>query len=124
MLGLAAVPSTLQFIGMIYLPESPRWLGKMDWPAASKQVMKRIYKPEYLEEANMELMLEIENLKIETKMTERERLRSLFKTYGRCLVIGCTLQAIQQLVGINTAMYYGPDIIKKSGIRIEGLEAD
>ena len=93
-MGCAAIPSTLQFIGMIYLPESPRWLGKMDQPVEAKKVMKRIYKPEYFEEANMELRIEIDNLKIETKMSERERMRSLFKTYGRCLVIGCTLQAI------------------------------
>ena len=59
----------------------------------------------------MELMEEIEKLKVETKMSEMERIRSLFKTYGKCLVVGCTLQAIQQFVGINTAMYYGPDII-------------
>jgi len=95
MLGLAGVPSILQFLGMIYLPESPRWLGKMNEFAETKDVMKRIYKLEFLEEANDELRMEIDNLKIETKMSEQERMRSLFKTYGRCLVIGCGLQAIQ-----------------------------
>jgi hypothetical protein len=29
MLGLAAIPSTLQFIFIFFMPESPRWLGKV-----------------------------------------------------------------------------------------------
>ena len=62
MLGCAAIPAILQFIGMLYLPESPRWLGKVDRPSEAKQVLKRVYKLEYLEEADMELIEEVEKL--------------------------------------------------------------
>ena len=78
--------------------------------------MKLIYKPEYLEAANRTLTNEVESLREETKLPECERLKSLFTTYSRCLVIGCGIQAFQQLIGINTAMYYGPDIMQKAGI--------
>lgn len=49
MLGLAGVPSTLQFIGMLFLPESPRWLGKTGDTDRSRGIMHRIYKSEHLE---------------------------------------------------------------------------
>ena len=49
MLGLAGVPSTIQFVGMLFLPESPRWLAKGGRPYSS--VMHRIYKAESLEGA-------------------------------------------------------------------------
>ena len=45
MLGLSAGPSVLQFIGMIFLPESPRWLGKVGAVEKSRGVMHYIYKP-------------------------------------------------------------------------------
>lgn len=45
MLGLAGIPSALQFIGMFFLPESPRWLGKTGDMVKSRGVMHRIYKP-------------------------------------------------------------------------------
>jgi Sugar (and other) transporter len=45
MLGLSAVPSVLQFFGMIFLPESPRWLGKIGQEDKSRGVMHYIYKP-------------------------------------------------------------------------------
>ena len=55
-------------------------------------------------------------------MTECERYGQLFTIYKRCLLIGCTLQLFQQFVGINTIMYYGPQIIIDTGITVDGIE--
>ena len=111
MLGLGGVPSALQFLGMLCLPESPRWLGKMGKTEEQRSVMQQIYKPEHVARAKVQLQEEIEKLRVETRMSQMERLKSLFTTYGKCLFIGCTLQGLQQFIGINTAMYYGPDIM-------------
>ena len=47
MLGIAGIPSIIQFIGMFFLPESPRWLGKKGRDEEQQKVIKMIYKPEY-----------------------------------------------------------------------------
>lgn len=39
----------------------------------------------------------------------------------RALLVGCVLQAINQLCGINTIMYYSATIIKMSGVEDESL---
>lgn len=33
-------------------------------------------------------------------------------------MVGSSLHLIQQLVGINTALYYGPTIIKETGLKL------
>jgi len=45
MLGLAGVPSLVQMIGMFFMPESPRWLGKVGRIEDQRKVMTLIYKP-------------------------------------------------------------------------------
>lgn len=93
MLGLAGVPSMVQFIGMIFMPESPRWLGKVGRDDDQLKVMKLIYKKQYLDSANQHLTQEVNALKEETKLSEMERLKTLCTTYSRCLLIGCGIQA-------------------------------
>lgn len=58
------------------------------------------------------------------EMSECARYAELFTTYRKCLFIGCSLQFFQQFVGINTVMYYGPEIIIESGITIDGEEKE
>lgn len=42
MLGLAAGPALIQFIGFLYLPESPRWLVAHDRLSDAKQILSKI----------------------------------------------------------------------------------
>ena len=42
MLGLAAVPAILQFIGFLFLPESPRWLVEHGRVGEAKTVLARL----------------------------------------------------------------------------------
>jgi hypothetical protein len=48
MLGLAAVPSTLQMIAIIFMPESPRWLSKVNLHEEAYKALSIIYKTEFL----------------------------------------------------------------------------
>ncbi|VDK40192.1 unnamed protein product [Gongylonema pulchrum] len=43
MLGFAVVPSVIQLIGFIFLPESPRYLYSVGKHKDAKEVLKRIY---------------------------------------------------------------------------------
>lgn len=45
MLGIAGVPSVIQFFGFFWLPESPRWLvekGRIDEARKSLQTIRKV----------------------------------------------------------------------------------
>ena len=44
MLGLAGIPSIIQFIGFLWLPESPRWLVEKDRVEDARKVLIYIRK--------------------------------------------------------------------------------
>ena len=46
MLGIAAVPAILQFIGMLFMPETPVYLYKTGKTEEGDQVLRCLYKPE------------------------------------------------------------------------------
>ncbi|KAH7729006.1 CBN-HMIT-1.1 protein [Aphelenchoides avenae] len=122
MFGLAAVPAIIQLVGFFFLPESPRWLYARRSEQASRKVLTKIYNDDQawvdFEVSEIADMYQQDKLERETHVSEFTITRVLRTSHVRkALLIGCSLQAFQQLSGINTIMYYTGTIIKSTGIR-------
>lgn len=113
MLGLAAVPAIILFLGVLRLPESPRFLirhGKID---AARRVLSYIRDDasKIDEEVN-----EIESTaKAEETAMEHSSWSMLFSSKYRYLVTaGVGVAAFQQFQGANAIFYYIPLIVEKA----------
>ncbi|KAL0331867.1 UNVERIFIED_CONTAM: Inositol transporter 4 [Sesamum calycinum] len=119
MLGVAGLPAVIQFILMLSLPESPRWLFRNGKEEEAKSILEKIYRPEEVEDELQSLRASIEEEKKE-QVAEGGffgQLKNAWKNdvVRRALYAGITVQVAQQFVGINTVMYYSPTIIQFAG---------
>ncbi|HEY6904589.1 MAG TPA: sugar porter family MFS transporter [Candidatus Acidoferrales bacterium] len=111
MLGLAVVPAAVFAIGMILLPESPRWLVKNGHRDAARKVLGRIRTAAGADAELKDIEASIQHSE------ERGRLSDLLHPSLRAaLVVGIGLAILQQITGINTVIYYAPLIIQSAGI--------
>lgn len=111
MLGLAVVPAAIFAIGMILLPESPRWLVKNGHREAARKVLGRIRTAAGADAELKDIEASIQHSE------ERGRLSDLLNPSLRAaLVVGIGLAILQQITGINTVIYYAPLIIQSAGI--------
>ncbi|TNV80686.1 hypothetical protein FGO68_gene2087 [Halteria grandinella] len=115
MLGIAAAPAILQFIGMFFMPETPVFLYKQGKVEEGDKVLGKLYLAKYAQMKKQEMAHEVESIKQESKDPFFTRVKQLFGLYGTCILIGGGLQFWQQFCGINTVMYFGPDILQKAG---------
>ncbi|XP_070191897.1 proton myo-inositol cotransporter-like [Littorina saxatilis] len=118
MLGLAGVPSLIQLIGFLFLPESPRYLMKKHREEEARQILQRV---RGTKDVKAELDHIRENCRQDEEATKHVSGPTLLRMLKsskmrRALVVGCGLQLFQQLSGINTVMYYSASIIKMTGI--------
>ncbi|CAK4193002.1 unnamed protein product [Aphanomyces euteiches] len=112
MLGLVAIPSSIQFVCFLFLPESPRWLMDKGLEREARDVLSTIRG-----DANIDFEFALMQEESPHKGSSSPVLWSDFTApdVWRALLLGCGLQVLQQLVGINTVMYYGATIIQMAG---------
>ncbi|CAN1249205.1 Probable inositol transporter 2 [Linum perenne] len=117
MLGVAGIPALLQFVLMMFLPESPRWLFRKGKEEEAKIILRKIFPPEDVEAEIQDLKDSVEKEVREQGSSEKINFRKLWqtKTVRRGLIAGVGLQVFQQFVGINTVMYYSPTIVQLAG---------
>jgi SP family arabinose:H+ symporter-like MFS transporter len=111
MLGLGVVPSLLFFIGLCFVPESPRWLIQKGRQAEGILILAKI---ETVEVAEKEAAT-INNTAAEDKGTYKELFSPKLR---KPLLIGLLLPLFSQFSGINAVIYYGPRILSDAGINI------
>ena len=108
MLGLAAIPSLVLLIGMFFLPETPRWLVSQDRDEDARDVLRRSRNEEETEK-------EIRDIR-EVEEQEEGGLRELTASWVRpALIVAVGLAVFQQIIGINTIIYYAPTTLTNVG---------
>jgi MFS transporter, SP family, xylose:H+ symportor len=109
MLSLA-IPASAFFYLSFSVPESPSWLVKKGRIEQARKQLARSAEPDEVREMLEEL----------ASTSTEEKPAPLFSFGVRVVLVGVALSVFQQLVGINTVLYYGPEIFARMGYHMDG----
>lgn len=125
MLGLAAIPSLIQSVGFLFAPESPRWLVRKGRLQEARLAFTK------LRSKTSDIEAEFEAIRVhcslpDAKTPDNDEVHDVSSTsqakqpkshnpslwhvlrhekaVRQALLVGCVLQLVQQLAGINTIM--------------------
>ncbi len=116
MLAVATAPAIFLFLGMLKMPESPRWLLSKGNKESALQVLRRIRERD---RAQKELK-EIEKAIAEESALNKAKVKDLAVPWVRRIVfLGIGIAVVQQMTGINSIMYYGTEILREAGFGTE-----
>ncbi len=103
-------PALILFVGMFFLPETPRWLISKGKEKKGVDVLKKVEDPDLVDTAIRKIKEDI------ARESETATYREVFKPWLRfALIIALGIMFVQQFTGINTIIYYSPKIFKMAG---------
>lgn len=112
MFAIGFIPAIILLVGMLFLPETPRWLISKNRWQEGEIVLNGI------EDADM-VQLTLSSLKedIETEKASSAGAADILKPWLRpALIITVGIFFFQQFSGVNTIIYYSPIIFQMAGI--------
>ena len=108
MLLLAVVPAVALLLGMVFMPESPRWLVANRSSEKARVVLRRI-------RGASDVEAELGDIE-EAERQEEAGWRELLQPWLRpLLIVGILLNFLGQASGINTVIYFAPTIFETTG---------
>ncbi|MEV0602358.1 sugar porter family MFS transporter [Streptomyces sp. NPDC050315] len=113
MFSICALPAVALFVGMLRMPESPRWLVEKGHHDRALAVLKTVRS----EERAIAELAEVERVAAEAKEEHRVGVGAILtnKWLIRIVLVGIGVAMTQQLTGINSIMYYGQRVLIEAG---------
>jgi sugar porter (SP) family MFS transporter len=109
MLGAAMIPSLVLLFGMLFMPETPRFLVRAGEEEEAHDVLDEVRDDE-------EPKQEIREIREVEEQEGSGDLRELTARWLRpALIVAIGLAVFQQFIGINTIIYYAPTTLTKVG---------
>ncbi len=117
MFALTALPSLLFFVGMFFVPESPRWLVKNGRSELARRILGRIGGDAYAEAE----VRDVEKTLASGEIRHVRFLDLLEPKMRKVLVLGVVLAVFQQWCGINVIFNYAEEIFHAAGYDISDV---
>ncbi|KOS44781.1 hypothetical protein ACN38_g4348 [Penicillium nordicum] len=123
--GCYRIPIAVQFawaiilvVGMLVLPETPRFLIKQDRYEEATKALARLRRMDVNDPAVVAELAEIQaNHEYEMRLGKATYFEIVRGSIGKRLATGCAVQGLQQLAGVNFIFYYGTTFFQNSGIQ-------
>ncbi|KUI12337.1 MFS transporter [Mycobacterium lehmannii] len=120
MLGVAALPGAVLAVGMLSVPQTPRWLVEAGRKDKAREVLRRLRSGD----RDADIDDELAGIEQASEQEGKASIRDLIRPGLRpMLIVGLVLALAQQFVGVNTVIYYAPTILSDTGMSAGGALA-
>lgn len=111
--AIGTIPCVVQLLGLIFIPESPRWLAKVGREKEYEASLQR------LRGKNADISQEAADIRIYTetlKQLPEARILDMFqRKYAHSLIVGVGVMVLQQFGGTNAIAFYASSIFESAG---------
>jgi len=105
---MGIIPALLLFFGILFGPETPRWLYAKGHIDKAREVLRSVRQGRGIEN-------ELREIAASVVLPRRTQTSTWKQVFSGVIMIGILLAVFQQVTGINAVLYYAPSIFSLAG---------